>query len=285
MRVRRFVPFVGFVSVIACSGGGDAPGADGPDTANDATSEVAGDALADSLDDAIRDTPADTHDVGDDAGSARTPLSFGVVEEQHAVCFKGDGYPCARLDDDTTRRKALAAAAPGMIVRLGGYETERTGLGFVGNAARRGFEGVGSGSAFGDQLDPAWLIGRAKLAAYRSFILAVPVTRSDPRAYGGTAHEWSDVDVRASLDAWKTALDASGFPPPAFIELGNEPWNYPASNGSDGYKGDPAGYVKKARLVGAAVRAKIVELGWPTRIAVVVDNWPGGRFESGGTDM
>ncbi|GAC1393644.1 MAG: hypothetical protein NVSMB47_01310 [Polyangiales bacterium] len=277
------------ILLCGCSGSGsaDAPVDDaGDDATRDVGGEGSGDARADTSTDAVRDGAGEVSgDAVADAGPPRAPLLFGVVEEQHAICFKGETYPCGRVTDDDVRRKAIAAAAPGLTVRYGGYETERSGLGFTGNAQRRNLlDDVGFGPAFADQLEPAWLLERGKAAGYAAFILAVPVTRSAPGAFSTGAHEWDDVDARQNLDAWSKALGAAGAPPPAFIELGNEPWNYPASNGSDGYKANADGYVTKARLVGRAVRAKILELGWPTRIAVVVDNWPGGDFESGGAD-
>ena len=249
-------------------------------TSDDVETDAAVDATVDAPNGEV-DAPKSETDAGVEVGA---PLLFGVVEEQHAVCFSGETYPCAHVTDDDARRKALAAIAPGMTVRYGGYETERSGLGMIGEGQRRNLlDHVGYGPSFDDQLEPKWLIERGKLAAYGAWILAVPVTRSNAGAFATGAHEWDDVDARANLEAWKAAIDAAGWPPPAFVELGNEPWNYPS--GSDGYKANAAGYVTKARLVGKAVRDEIVKLGWPTRIAVVVDNWPGGNFESGGEDM
>jgi len=265
--MRACAATLSFCLFFGCSGGssGDVSSDSGAPS-GDATSDVGADAGSDA-----------------DAGPPKPPLLFGVVEEQHALCFQGEAYPCARVVDDETRRKAIAAAAPGLLVRWGGYETERSGLGMTGNAQRRNLlDNVGYGPSFDDQLEPSWLIARAKLAGYASWILAVPVTQSNAGAFTTGAHEWNDVDARANLDAWKAAIDASGWPPPSFIELGNEPWNY--ASGSDGYKANAAGYVTKARLVGAAVKQKILDFGWKTRIAVVIDNWPGGDFESGGSD-
>src|SRR6185312_7891248 len=54
------------------------------------------------------------------------------------------------------------------------------------------------------------------------------------------------------------------------------------SGGPDGDKAAPASYASQAQPIGLAVKSKIEAFGWPTRIAAVVDNWPGTHFETSG---
>jgi hypothetical protein len=278
---RRFAPLL---ALLAACGGGDDTGAQSPTDAASTDSGGGVDSGAPGADSGVESgAGADASDEGpppdaSDAGvPGKTPLLFGVVEEQLAICYAT--YPCSDITDDDTRRAAIAQLAPGMTVRWGGYETERTGLGYSGEAARRAFENVATG---GDQLEPSWLISRAKEAAYAAWILAVPVTWSVPQAFGGNAHAWDATDATTNMDVWKTAVDQAGFPPPAYIELGNEPWLHGPEGTPDGFTTAPADYVQKARPIGTAIASKIAAFGWPTRVAVVVDNWSGTHFETAG---
>lgn len=210
---------------------------------------------------------------------ARPLLLFGVGEEKLALCWKGEGKDCARVRDDERVRAQLKSIAPGMTVRWGGYQTESFGLGMTGYAARQASIGVFDDHAM---LEPSWMIERAMMSGYAAFILAVPVSEPDKAAATILGHAtWTADDASKNLDGWRDAIAAHpGFPAPAMIELGNEPWLQ--ESGPDGFRGKPLAYRDKARAIGATVKSKIEAFGWPTRVAVVIDSWQGASFGAGG---